>query len=201
MKNAIKIGAAAATMLALWLAAATAQSVTPGLPVTPMGYCQLSASQLASAVGLSSCVRASFTGTGSGTTLTAASVTGFIQAGDSVAGTGVPAGTKIVAQLTGTAGGAGTYQTSAATTSSGASLTSGGIPTDAQGRIPNLVVLFAETAAVRWRDDGAAPTAAIGMEIPAAATYSYAGTMTKLQFIAASGSPLLNAAFYRTSSP
>lgn len=66
---------------------------------------------------------ATFTGTGSGTTLTAASVTGTIYATDVLSGTGVPAGTTIVKQLTGTPGGAGTYQTSAATTSSGASLT------------------------------------------------------------------------------
>ncbi len=176
--------------------AALAQSLPPGLPLVPMGYCQLSAAQLAASIGLSSCVRASFTGTGSDTTLAAASVTGFIRPGDAVTGTGVPAGTTIVAQLTGTAGGAGTYQTSAATTSSSASLTSGGIPTDPQGRAPTYTILNADTAAVRWRDDGGAPTASIGNSIPAAAPFTYSGPPAALRFIAQTGSPVLNVSFY-----
>lgn len=68
---------------------------------------------------------ASFTGTGSGTTLTVTSVTGTVRPGDTLSGTGVPANTKIVAQLSGTPNGAGTYQTNNATTSSGAALTTG----------------------------------------------------------------------------
>lgn len=171
----------------------------PGQQMVPLGYCQLSASQLSSAVGLASCVSASFTGNGSGTTLTASSVTGYIQAGQVVSGTGVPAGTKIVAQLTGTAGGAGTYQTSQATTSSSASLTSGGIPPNA-----TMAILNPETNDIRWRDDGGAPTASIGMILPGATgnntlegVYLYTGTLSALQFIASSGSPLLNIAFYR----
>jgi hypothetical protein len=53
----------------------------------------------------------SFTGATSGasTTLTASSVTGTIQVGQVIAGTGLTAGTTITAQLTGTTGGAGTY--------------------------------------------------------------------------------------------
>lgn len=66
---------------------------------------------------------ATFTGTGSGTDLTASSVTGVIGIGDVVTGTGVPGGTTIVSQTSGTPGGAGVYVTSNATTSSGASLT------------------------------------------------------------------------------
>lgn len=65
-----------------------------------------------------------FTGTGTGTTLTASSVTGgTIEPGDLIVGTGVPGGTTIVKQLTGTPGGAGAYQTSGSTTASGASIT------------------------------------------------------------------------------
>jgi hypothetical protein len=44
--------------------------------------------------------------------LTASAVTGQIGVGDYVLGASVPAGTAILAQLSGTAGGAGTYQTS-----------------------------------------------------------------------------------------
>lgn len=187
-------------LLALLLAASPAASQvgTPGLPLLPLGFCSMTLT--ASALTLSSCQGSSFTGTGSGTTLTASAVTGAIKPGTVVAGTGVPAGTTIVGQLTGTAGGAGTYQTNAATTSSGASLTTSGVPTDSQGRPANLVVLSVTTAAANWRDDGGAPTAAVGMPIPSsgAPPYAYAGTMSAIQFIAQTGSPLLFASFYRS---
>jgi hypothetical protein len=65
---------------------------------------------------------ASFTGTGSGTNLTASAVTGVIGVGQLVQGTGVPANTTIVSQSSGTPGGAGVYVTSNATTSAAAAL-------------------------------------------------------------------------------
>lgn len=67
---------------------------------------------------------AAFTGTGSGTTLTVSAVTGVIEPGQLVQGSGVPANTTIVSQLSGTPGGAGDYQTSNATTSVAAALNS-----------------------------------------------------------------------------
>lgn len=54
----------------------------------------------------------SFTGTIAGDTLTASAVTGTIYPGTVLSGSGVASGTKIVRQLTGTAGGAGTYAVS-----------------------------------------------------------------------------------------
>lgn len=68
-------------------------------------------------------IGATFTGTGSGTNLTASAVTGVIAVGDLVVGTGVPANTTILSQSSGTTGGAGVYVTSNATTSSGNALT------------------------------------------------------------------------------
>lgn len=169
---------------------ARAQTSVPGLPMVPLGYCQLAT--LSSSIGLSSCVRAAFTGTGSGTNLTTTSVTGIIKAGDAVTGTGVPAGTTILSQTSGTAGGAGVYVTSAATTSSGASLTSGGIPTAA-----TMVYLQAEAQIVRYRDDGGVPTAAIGQPIASAAAILYSGRLSALLFIEATASGKVNASFYR----
>jgi hypothetical protein len=60
----------------------------------------------------------SFTANSTGTTtLTASAVTGgTIEPGDLIVGSGIPGGTTIVQQLTGTSGGAGTYETSASTT-------------------------------------------------------------------------------------
>jgi Bacterial Ig-like domain len=66
---------------------------------------------------------ATFTGTGSGTSLTVSSVTGQIFLGDVVSGAGVPTGATIVSQINGTEGGPGVYVMSQATTASSASLT------------------------------------------------------------------------------
>lgn len=67
---------------------------------------------IADALGLEGPQAASFTGAISTTTLTASSVTGVISPGSTVEGVGVAAGTYVVQQLTGTTGGAGTYQVS-----------------------------------------------------------------------------------------
>lgn len=65
---------------------------------------------------------ATFTGTGSGTNLTVTAVSGTIGIGDVIDGTGVPAGTTLLSQTSGTPGGAGVYVTSIATTSVAAAL-------------------------------------------------------------------------------
>ena len=67
---------------------------------------------------------AAFTATGAGTNLTTSAVTGIISIGDTVTGVGVPASTTIVSQTSGTAGGAGVYVTSQATTAAAAACTS-----------------------------------------------------------------------------
>lgn len=71
-------------------------------------------------------IGSTFTATGTGTSLVVTAVTGLISIGDTIAGTGVPAGTTILAQVSGTTGGAGTYTTSVATTASAAIVTSFG---------------------------------------------------------------------------
>ena len=67
---------------------------------------------------------ASFTATGSGTNLTISSVTGSIQLGRILVGTGIPTNTTLVSQTSGTTGGAGVYVTSGSTTASAASVIS-----------------------------------------------------------------------------
>lgn len=173
-----------------------AQGSVPGQMVVPLGYCQLSASALGSAVALSKCVRAAFTASADtpATQLVVTSVTGIIKIGDQiVSGTGITAGTIITGQLSGTTGGAGTYTLSATNTASSASSTSGGIPTGA-----TMALLQAETADVRFRDDGAAPAAGVGgIVVHGTPPIFYTGTLANLQFIALSGSPLLDVLFYR----
>lgn len=65
---------------------------------------------------------ATFSGTGSGTNLTVASVTGTIHVGDYISGSGAGTNNRIVSQTSGTPGGAGVYVTASATAASSASM-------------------------------------------------------------------------------
>lgn len=186
MKTFFKIALLAAALAH----ASPARAQTPTTRLVPLGYCQLAT--LSSSLGLASCVRGAFTGTGSGTNLTTTSVTGIIRSGDVLAGTGVTAGTTIVSQTSGVAGGAGVYVTSAATTSSSNSLTSGGISPNA-----TMVYLEAEAQIVRYRDDGGVPTSSVGMPIASGAAIFYSGTLSALRFIEATSGGKINALFYR----
>lgn len=60
------------------------------------------------------------------TQLVVTSVTGLISVGDTVAGTGITAGTKILSQVSGTPGGAGTYKLDKTNTASAATITAFG---------------------------------------------------------------------------
>jgi hypothetical protein len=199
-KSSLKkwLGSALLTMvLALRAVGAIAQGTEPGQRMVPLGYCQLGVTALTSAVKLSSCVRATFVATaGSNSTqLVVASITnGIILVGDQiVSGTGLTVGTTITGQVSGTPGGVGTYQLSATNTASSATVTSGGIPPGATSAF-----LESEVAGVRYRDDGGAPTAALGaLVVNGIPGILYTGTLSQLQFIAASGSPLLDIMFYR----
>ena len=53
-------------------------------------------------------------------------------------------------------------------------------------------LICAETAGVRWRDDGTAPTASVGQPLAAGQCFQYAGPLLTIQFIAQTGSPVLD---------
>lgn len=58
-------------------------------------------------------------------------------------------------------------------------------------------VIQAEGQALRWRDDGAAPTAGIGMVIPAGGELRYDGAdMSALRLIAAASGAIANISYY-----
>lgn len=61
---------------------------------------------------------------------------------------------------------------------------------------PSIALIVAESAAVRWRDDGVAPTASVGMPLAAGVTLQYDGDLTYIQFIEQSGSSKLNVSYY-----
>lgn len=68
---------------------------------------------------------------------------------------------------------------------------SGGIPA-----LTGWAVICVDTAAIRWRDDGTAPTASVGMPIAAGQCFYYSGTFATLRVIAQTGSPVVNISFY-----
>ncbi len=86
---------------------------------------------------------ATFTASGTGTILTASSVTGIIGVGNTIAGSGVTNGTTILSQSSGTTGGAGVYVTSVATTASG-TVTAGVEITTAVATLSSIAVGIAQ---------------------------------------------------------
>jgi len=61
---------------------------------------------------------------------------------------------------------------------------------------PSIALITPETQAVRWRDDGVAPTASVGMPLAAGVTLQYDGDLTKIQFIEQTASAKLNISYY-----
>lgn len=52
-------------------------------------------------------------------------------------------------------------------------------------------------AAIRWRDDATAPTAAIGYPLSSGQQLTYGGNLTTMQVVSQSGTATVNVAFYR----
>ena len=58
-------------------------------------------------------------------------------------------------------------------------------------------IITPEAQGVRWRDDGTAPTATVGMLLGANGVLIYNGDFTKIQFIAATAGAILNVSYYQ----
>lgn len=67
----------------------------------------------------------------------------------------------------------------------------GSVPVDSR-----LVIITVENAAVRWRDDGVAPTATVGYPLAIGAELRYTGAPSKLQLCPQSGSAIVNISYY-----
>jgi hypothetical protein len=61
---------------------------------------------------------------------------------------------------------------------------------------PRIAIITPETQAVRWRDDGVAPTASVGMPLAAGVTLQYDGDLSQIQFIEQTASAKLNISYY-----
>lgn len=61
---------------------------------------------------------------------------------------------------------------------------------------PTFALIIAEGAPVRWRDDGTAPTASVGMPLAIGVPLQYDGDLNKIKFIEQSASAKLNISYY-----
>lgn len=71
------------------------------------------------------------------------------------------------------------------------------LPTHPTGITPSRVLITPEAQAVRWRDDGTAPTSTVGMPLAVGDTLEYDGNLNKIQFIEQAASAKLNISYYR----
>ena len=62
--------------------------------------------------------------------------------------------------------------------------------------IPTYAIIQAEAQAVRWRDDGTAPTTSVGMTIPAGGELRYDGNLSAIRFIEVTATAKLNVSYY-----
>lgn len=69
---------------------------------------------------------------------------------------------------------------------------SGGIPLGAE-----YAYVTSEGAAIRWRDDGTAPTTTVGYPLSVGTQLAYGALLPLLQVIAQTGTATVNIAFYR----
>ena len=59
-----------------------------------------------------------------------------------------------------------------------------------------MAYIVSEASSVRWRDDGTAPTTTIGMLTASGGDLVYSSNLQAIQFIAATGSPILDVSYY-----
>lgn len=60
-------------------------------------------------------------------------------------------------------------------------------------------VITTEAQIIRYRDDGIAPTIAIGMPLAVGAVLEYGGNLSALQFIALAAGGVINVLYYRAA--
>lgn len=59
-----------------------------------------------------------------------------------------------------------------------------------------MALIVADTQGVRWRDDGTAPTASVGMPLAVGVSLSYDGDLKAIRFIQQAASATLNVSYY-----
>ena len=61
---------------------------------------------------------------------------------------------------------------------------------------PSIAIITPETKTVRWRDDDTNPTTSVGMPLAAGVTLQYDGDLSKIKFIQAEATAVLNISYY-----
>ena len=69
------------------------------------------------------------------------------------------------------------------------------VPTTGQ-QLPSRCIITPQTQAVRWRDDGTAPTASVGYPLAVGAELRYDGDLKKIQFIEQVASAAINIVYF-----
>lgn len=59
-----------------------------------------------------------------------------------------------------------------------------------------MALIIPELQAVRWRDDGTAPTASVGMPLAVGTSLSYDGDLKAIRFIQQAASGYINVCYY-----
>jgi hypothetical protein len=80
--------------------------------------------------------------------------------------------------------------------SSAVGLTVPTLAPDGSNQKPTFALIICETQGVRWRDDGTAPSASVGMPLAAGVPLQYDGDLNKIKFIQQSASAKLNVSYY-----
>ena len=62
---------------------------------------------------------------------------------------------------------------------------------------PTVAIISVEGQPVRYRDDGVAPTATVGMPIPNGGVLTYDGDLANIKFIEQSSGAILNVSYYK----
>lgn len=88
----------------------------------------------------------------------------------------------------------GYQQISAGTLAASTALT---LPTLSPGESVGYLMVQANGGIVRWRADGTAPTASVGMSIPDGGELNFVGDITKIRFILSTSAPVLDVSFFQ----
>lgn len=152
-------------------------AIAASVAVTPATSSSWTAAQ-ATAANLNATV------VGTGTFVSQSSITGPLGAQNTTASVAVVSKPNALAPL-------GYQQITAGTLASATSLT---VPSGA-----TIAIAQVETANVRWRDDGTAPTATVGMILTPSTQIVFSGAveLAAAQFILQAGSPILDISYYK----
>src|SRR5579863_2278610 len=69
-----------------------------------------------------------------------------------------------------------------------------GLNAPAEATIAEIIV---EAQGIRYRDDGTAPTATVGMPVATGASFQYAGDLTTIQLIEQTSGAIVNVSYYK----